>query len=172
MQEFKAFQMPTEPRLILPAELVGVTIKALTVHQPWATLLGLGIKTIETRGWGTEYRGPLLIQAGKKWGTEEQAAARIAIQYLSREAVQAAVPKDFLRLLATPPGDLLGKAVAIVNVTGCRQMPTAPDRVEELFGFFGPGRYGWQCSMACPLAEPIEVRGMQGLFQHTFPGSE
>jgi hypothetical protein len=38
--------------------------KVLTLHQPWATLVALGVKTIETRSWSTNYRGPLLIHAG------------------------------------------------------------------------------------------------------------
>jgi activating signal cointegrator 1 len=38
-------------------------MKALTLHQPYATLIALGIKTIETRSWRTKYRGPLAIHA-------------------------------------------------------------------------------------------------------------
>lgn len=39
-------------------------IKALTIRQPWAQLIALGVKTIETRSWSTRYRGPLAIHAG------------------------------------------------------------------------------------------------------------
>lgn len=39
-------------------------MKALTLHQPWASLVALGVKTVETRGWATSYRGPLAIHAG------------------------------------------------------------------------------------------------------------
>lgn len=39
---------------------------ALTLHQPWASLIAEGHKTVETRGWSTPYRGPLAIHAGKK----------------------------------------------------------------------------------------------------------
>lgn len=41
-------------------------MKALTLHQPWASLVAMGVKTVETRGWSTKYRGPLAIHAGKK----------------------------------------------------------------------------------------------------------
>jgi hypothetical protein len=41
-------------------------IPVLTLHQPWASLIALGVKTIETRSWSTKYRGPLAIHAGKK----------------------------------------------------------------------------------------------------------
>lgn len=40
-------------------------MKALTIRQPWASLVALGVKTIETRSWSTSYRGPLAIHAGK-----------------------------------------------------------------------------------------------------------
>ena len=38
----------------------GAPMKALTLHQPWASLMAWGVKTIETRGWATAYRGPLV----------------------------------------------------------------------------------------------------------------
>ena len=40
-------------------------MKALTIRQPWASLIAAGVKTIETRSWSTRYRGPLAIHAGK-----------------------------------------------------------------------------------------------------------
>jgi hypothetical protein len=42
-------------------------VKALTIRQPWASLIALGVKRIETRSWSTQYRGPLAIHAGKAW---------------------------------------------------------------------------------------------------------
>lgn len=41
-------------------------MKALTLWQPWASLIPLGAKTIETRSWSTSYRGPLAIHAAKR----------------------------------------------------------------------------------------------------------
>lgn len=40
--------------------------RSLSLRQPWASLIANGTKTIETRGWSTKYRGPLLIHAGLK----------------------------------------------------------------------------------------------------------
>lgn len=40
-------------------------MKALSVKQPWANLIASGEKSIETRLWGTEFRGPLLIVSSK-----------------------------------------------------------------------------------------------------------
>lgn len=41
-------------------------MQALSIRQPWASLIASGRKTIEVRSWSTKYRGPLLICAGKK----------------------------------------------------------------------------------------------------------
>lgn len=38
-------------------------MKVLTIRQPWATLIMLGIKQLETRSWRTHYRGELVIHA-------------------------------------------------------------------------------------------------------------
>jgi len=42
----------------------GFPGKVLTLHQPWASLIAIGVKTMETRSWSTSYRGPLTIHAG------------------------------------------------------------------------------------------------------------
>ncbi len=36
-------------------------IKAISLHQPWASMIQQGSKTIETRTWYTYHRGDLLI---------------------------------------------------------------------------------------------------------------
>ncbi len=44
-------------------------MNALTLHQPWASLIALGIKTIETRSWGARHSAtgqPLAIHAAKR----------------------------------------------------------------------------------------------------------
>lgn len=40
-------------------------MKALSLTQPWATLVAIGAKKIETRSWSTSYRGPVAIHASK-----------------------------------------------------------------------------------------------------------
>lgn len=39
-------------------------IRALTIRQPWASLVVSGTKDVENRTWKTSYRGTLLIHAG------------------------------------------------------------------------------------------------------------
>ena len=40
-------------------------MKVLTIKQPWASLIIEGYKRFEFRSWKTNYRGELLIHAGK-----------------------------------------------------------------------------------------------------------
>ena len=42
----------------------GGPMKAITIKQPWATLISEGIKEYEFRTWNTNYRGKILIHAG------------------------------------------------------------------------------------------------------------
>ena len=40
-------------------------MKAISLHQPWASWIARGLKTIETRSFRTRQRGPLLICSTK-----------------------------------------------------------------------------------------------------------
>lgn len=55
-------------------------MKAITICNPYPRHILLGVKPVENRTWATDYRGPLLIHAGKSrdWlvdGDEEEAFA-------------------------------------------------------------------------------------------------
>lgn len=40
-------------------------MKAITIKQPWASLIAAGLKDIENRTWKTNFRGRVLIHAAK-----------------------------------------------------------------------------------------------------------
>lgn len=44
---------------------VGGVLKALSIRQPWASLIMAGTKDIENRTWKTDYRGVLVIHASR-----------------------------------------------------------------------------------------------------------
>lgn len=50
-------------------------MKAITICEPYATLIARGIKRVENRTWSTTYRGPIYIHAGKskEWLTLNEA---------------------------------------------------------------------------------------------------
>ena len=45
-------------------------MKAITIKEPWATLIAEGYKEYEFRVWKTNYRGEVLIHAGKSFDEE------------------------------------------------------------------------------------------------------
>jgi hypothetical protein len=63
-------------------------MKALSIRQPWAWLIVAGHKDIENRSWATNYRGPLLIHAGR-------ALARMPIEKIEKR-YRVKVPRDQL----------------------------------------------------------------------------
>lgn len=56
-------------------------MKAITIKQPWATLIAEGYKEYEFRTWKTKFRGKVLIHAGK--GIDKEAMERY--KYLNLE---------------------------------------------------------------------------------------
>ena len=54
-------------------------MKALTLKQPWATLISEGLKEYEFRSWNTNYRGKLLIHAGL--GIDKKEAIKYKYEY-------------------------------------------------------------------------------------------
>ena len=56
----------------------GNNMKALTIKEPWATLIISGYKKYEFRSWKTNYRGEIFIHASGK---------ELAKEYLTNEYV-------------------------------------------------------------------------------------
>lgn len=133
-------------------------MKALTLYQPWASLVAIGAKTIETRSWKTDYRGPLLIHAAKRWDKDLQSEHLKAHDILS---VMGWPYPEAERLYDAGP---LGAFVAACILADCREMHEAPDDLNRRFGFFGPGRYGWILEDIRALAVPVPFNGAQGLW--------
>lgn len=140
-------------------------MKAITVIQPWATLLATGKKHIETRSWKTNYRGEILIHAGKK-------DPLFGISDMTEDARERAFRSlglygMFNRFQKFPTGEILGKA----NLVNClqidEQMTTLlreqyPD--EYAFGDFTPRRYAWIMENPILFDKVIPASGKQGLW--------
>ena len=54
-------------------------MKALTLKPGWARLIAEGDKTIETRTWRTDYRGPIAIHSAKPPGESSGGIVAIAL---------------------------------------------------------------------------------------------
>jgi hypothetical protein len=132
-------------------------VKALSLWQPWASLIAAGLKRYETRHWRTGYRGLLAIHAAKR---------EPDIQY---EDLLDDVPDS----LTWPPP--LGEVVCLarlVDIVPTDRLMTDPDfkwSLEYGLGDYSPGRYAWRLEVVEVYDPPIPARGAQGLFEWTPP---
>ncbi|WP_010501348.1 ASCH domain-containing protein [Paenibacillus elgii] len=141
-------------------------MKAITIIQPWATLIALGEKKFETRSWSTKYRGPLVIHAGKKVDRE-------ACEY---EPIKLTLAKHGYTADNLPTGAVLATSVLdqcwsiSPNDNGKIYLGFGSmfwiyeDSNEYNFGFFDVGRYAWLLTDIKKLPEPIPAKGQQGLW--------
>lgn len=140
-------------------------MKASSLWQPWATLVALNEKRIETRSWPTSYRGPLAIHAAKKMTNE---LARLT--WLT-EPFASVLHKHGLESLPR------GCVVATCELVGCKLIPEIPTvwhtpmgdwtmtEQEIAFGDYTPGRYAWLLADIVALPGPVPARGAQGLWE-------
>jgi activating signal cointegrator 1 len=151
-------------------------MKALTLTQPWATLVAIGAKRIETRSWGTTYRGPLAIHAALGW-TEE--VVGLFVTELFREVLVEAGYYNFSQL----PRGCIVATCELVSVKKIHDVQRylgwewegpegmdyhfAIDQQELHFGNFADGRSAWLLNNVQLLPEPIPARGALSLWEWT-----
>jgi hypothetical protein len=130
-------------------------MKALTLHQPWASLIAYELKTIETRSWTTSYRGPIAIHAGAKRAHPEDAIWKYSNKMdLPQMAVVATAYLD-----AVLPMEQLAEVESALQWRISANLP---------FGDFRAGRYAWWLTEIVPIT-PIPARGHHGLWEWEMP---
>jgi hypothetical protein len=138
-------------------------MRGLTLWQPWAQGIALGLKEIETRSWATWYRGPLLIHAAKRW-----TRAEIDDQARLVHAARADCTVYESQVLAFEKRPPLGCVVALAMLGDCLSTETLirinVPALERAFGDYSPGRFGWFLENVQALPEPIPWPGAQGLW--------
>lgn len=155
-------------------------IKALSLLQPWASLVAVGAKKIETRSWNTRYRGRLAIHASVGFPAWNRQLFNL------REVKGALAP--FHRTYLTLP---LGEIIATCNLVATKKIDYFDWRIthegslipkewaysgerwnateqELAFGDFRTGRYMWFLSDLELLATPIPCKGRLGLWDWGF----
>lgn len=141
-------------------------MRILSLWQPWASLIALGFKTIETRSWATKYRGLVAIHATIK-------LPMVWLPFKDRSFVEALEPIVGLNEMGVPNIDRLpvGAILAVANLVECLPIfgfdddlglgPTArfgqpwpsddPDDDESL------AQDGWWRDMGIPVMHPNQA---------------
>jgi hypothetical protein len=163
-------------------------MKVISLLQPWATLVVIGAKKIETRSWNTKYRGELLIHASKNY----EKGRSIAMEPPFRQYMPSIGKKPkgynegagFYDWNALPFGAIIGKVnlvdtcktTDIILMKECN-IPikvngnNIPDEWEKeiAFGDYSKGRYGWLFSDPVQFAVPISAKGSLSLWDFDMP---
>lgn len=135
-------------------------MNALSVRQPFATLVATGAKRFETRSWSTSYRGPLAIHATRGWDRDDM---RLALQ-LERRGVLAVEPRDLPR----------GAVIAMCRLVAIHRTSQWPPELvlsdlEVELGDYSVGRFAWQLADVVALPAPVPWRGELGLWEWPEP---
>jgi hypothetical protein len=153
-------------------------MRAISLWQPWASAVALGSKTIETRHWSTDYRGPLAIHAAKRrvlgelihlqsfWNWQgAMSALRTGSAWVEFEKV---LPYGAIVAVATLADCLPTDSFTNGELDAPRQPQGESSDIynwtERQMGNFELGRFGWVLSDIRPLIEPVPFIGRQGFF--------
>ncbi len=125
-------------------------MKAITLDQPWASLVSINMKTIITRSYFTKYRGPLAIHSSK---------------------LAPVIHDPYFRSVLTSNGlscdDLpIGAILATSQLVDCWQITdsNSPCYPEYAFSEFKTGWFSWELAEIKPLSPPAIVKGHRGLW--------
>jgi activating signal cointegrator 1 len=149
-------------------------MKAITLTQPWATLVAIGAKRIETRSWSTSYRGKIAIHAAKGFPSEAKGfcEAQLVCRAMGWPECPNPLTQEWLddnarRIKSLP----LGRVLATASIVNCIRTELILDYVrpmtvqEEAFGNYERGRFGFLLDNIVPLAVPIPAKGALGLWE-------
>jgi hypothetical protein len=132
-------------------------MKALSIIQPFASLIALGAKNIETRSWPTKHRGWIAIHSSKAFSDACQ-------MFCSSEPCRSELKKGFDTIRDLPRGAI----IAVARISDCS--PTTEFMRAKLFknqlafGDFSNGRFAWFLTSVIPLTRPIPCKGALGLW--------
>ncbi|MDB9449975.1 ASCH domain-containing protein, partial [Dolichospermum circinale] len=144
-----------ESELLTPTTPTTSKIKAITLHQPWASLVGK-YKHYETRGKATNYRGKIAIHAAIRQETTDYQVNELADLLVGEEIS-------------------FGSIVAIADLSDCIKMTeefiSQQSATELRCGLWEVGRYAWKLENVEILDEPIPARGMPGMWDIEIPCS-
>lgn len=133
-------------------------MRAITVWQPYATLLAERHKKIETRSWATNVRGAVAIHSAKKPFEE----VKSLIHPRSIEVISRLLYPFLLDRL--PTGYVLGAG----NLVDCKLIDESfletLNSTERLLGDYTLGRYAWIFEDVKHFRTPILAKGLQGFW--------
>ena len=144
---------------------------AITLHQPWASLIALGLKTVETRSWSAPARlvgQRIAVHAGKRLVRQPGDAIERELRARWEDDWRVIIPTDVVAATAVLAGmarvesvdPMTGHAVhdpgtEVGCAAGKGRTPVDP------WGDFSCGRWLWFLDDVEALPEPVPAVGHQ-----------
>lgn len=146
-------------------------MKVISILQPWATLVVIGAKRIETRSWNTRHRGEILIHAsvGKKTFCRElmldfqQEFSHLRLPSYKNLPFGAIIGKVNLKSTVESQFCFLGNEFSTDSTNNITHIITEQ---ELAFGDYSPKRYGWLLSDPVQFAIPIPAKGKLSIWDY------
>lgn len=129
-------------------------MKVLSIIEPYATLIKLNKKKIETRSFKTNYRGELYIHAS---------STKISKEWFNNKELMSLVLDNNLNF---------GYIICKCNLVDCIYMDEEflekikRDRLEYICGDYKLGRYAWVLEDIEVLDNPIYAKGKLGIWNY------
>jgi activating signal cointegrator 1 len=134
-------------------------VRAISLWQPWASLIAIDAKRIETRSWPANYKGIIAIHAAKR-PIDDAGFALMLNAGIS--------PVNAMLSMSRTIGLPLGSIVAICTIVDSLLIDQATSdtmpQPEKSFGDYTPGRYAWLMTNLHKLEAPVPCVGRQRLF--------
>ena len=124
-------------------------MKVLTIKEPWATLIIEGYKSYEFRSWKTNYRGKILIHAGK-----------------TIETNRLNIFKDYN--LSYSCGEIIGEAELVDCIKVTEEFDKELKSINNLvYGNSGHvEKYAWKLDNIKKYKDKIKINGKLGLWNY------
>lgn len=147
-------------------------MKVISLLQPWASLVVLNYKKIETRSWNTKYRGPLLIHAS--------AAKKQLYKDLTLDFHQQFSLPGMPNYKDLPFGSIIGQVDLMSTFqTNVLHRSNFENKTIEFskqfwdltnqelaFGDYTKDRHLWLLSNAVQFDEPLPVKGELSMWEY------
>lgn len=142
-------------------------MKALSLWQPWASLVALGLKKVETRIWSTPYRGLIAIHSTAGIPVAWLGASRFEPEFITQLPVEwrnivneaSSVRVGMTQLCGVLPRGVVLCTANLVDVRETLQVVDGLSDQERAFGNYDEGRYAWFFDKIKRFPHPILAKG-------------
>ena len=124
-------------------------MKAITIKQPWASLIVHGIKDIENRNWRTNFRGRVLIHSSAKGDIAKFGCLQ---------------PNQRLKVLNTPISRICFNDLPFGSIIGSVEIIDCVQNHPSIWA--DKGVYNWVLANPILFPEPIPAKGKLSLWEY------